>query len=208
MTDDREPWLERFQAHYHAPTPVDPELGRRIAESVSRARRPRVRLLSLRLLGDWLFAPLPLTLTPVRLIVGAAAAAALILTLAGPGWRHRETPPGELVATAASGRSERPTAANPAATDPELVRFVFRAPRGAAVALVGDFNGWDPVATPMQMLDAEGVWSASILLPPGRHVYAFVIDGTTWVPDPTAPLAPEDGFGSRNSVVLVGGAYL
>jgi hypothetical protein len=43
----------------------------------------------------------------------------------------------------------------------------------------------------------------------GRHVYAFVVngvDGVQWLADPSAPLAPEDGLGAPNSVVLVGGS--
>ena len=40
----------------------------------------------------------------------------------------------------------------------------------------------------------------------GRYTYAFLLDGRLWVPDPTAPLAPEDGFGRRNSVVVVASA--
>jgi hypothetical protein len=36
-------------------------------------------------------------------------------------------------------------------------------------------------------------------------VYAFIVDGDRWVADPAAPMAPEDGFGIRNSVIVVGG---
>jgi hypothetical protein len=41
-------------------------------------------------------------------------------------------------------------------------------------------------------------------LAPGRHLYAFVVDGTRWTPDPNAPLAPGDDFGAPNSVIMVG----
>jgi hypothetical protein len=44
----------------------------------------------------------------------------------------------------------------------------------------------------------------SVPLVRGRHVYAFVVDGSHWVADPAAPLAAEEGFGFRNSVVVVG----
>jgi hypothetical protein len=51
----------------------------------------------------------------------------------------------------------------------------------------------------------QSLWSVSLQLPPGRHVYAFVVDGDRGVADPHAPLAPDDGYGAPNSVVLVGG---
>ena len=85
-----------------------------------------------------------------------------------------------------------------------LVQFVLRAPKASQVTVVGDFNQWDPVATPM-MRRQGGAWTAAIPVSPGRHVYAFIVDGDRWVADPAAPLAPEDGFGIRNSVIVVGG---
>ena len=42
-------------------------------------------------------------------------------------------------------------------------------------------------------------------LRPGRYRYAFVVNGTSWRPDPNAPAA-EDEFGRANSVVTIGGA--
>jgi hypothetical protein len=83
------------------------------------------------------------------------------------------------------------------------VEFVFVAPAARNVSLVGDFNGWDAAATPMRRTDGRATWSVSVQLPAGRHVYAFVIDGDAWVADPQAPLAPEQWFGQRNSVVIV-----
>jgi hypothetical protein len=85
----------------------------------------------------------------------------------------------------------------------EVVQFVLVDRAAARVALVGDFNGWDAEATPMRR-DRDGAWSVALPIPRGRHVYAFVVDGRRWVADPVAPLAPEEGFGFRNSVVVVG----
>jgi hypothetical protein len=44
---------------------------------------------------------------------------------------------------------------------------------------------------------------AEIALPPGLHHYVFVIDGAEWRPDPNAASQVDDGFGQRNSVLLV-----
>jgi hypothetical protein len=46
-------------------------------------------------------------------------------------------------------------------------------------------------------------WAIELSLPPGRHVYAFVVDGREWVPDAAAARAPEDEFGRPNSVILI-----
>ena len=50
-----------------------------------------------------------------------------------------------------------------------------------------------------------GVWTVTLPLSAGRHLYAFVVDGS-WIPDPRAPLAPDGGFGHANSVKIVGGS--
>jgi 1,4-alpha-glucan branching enzyme len=88
--------------------------------------------------------------------------------------------------------------------DTTVIQFVFVAPKATSVSLVGDFNGWDVARTPLQPADGSGMWSVTLPLPPGRHRYAFVVDGTRWTLDPAAPRAVEDDFGSPNSVVTVG----
>jgi hypothetical protein len=85
---------------------------------------------------------------------------------------------------------------------PQPVQFMFVAPAATRVALVGEFNDWDPAATPMARAGG-GAWHVALPLNSGRHVYAFVVDGSSWVADPQAPLAPERWFGAQNSVVLV-----
>jgi hypothetical protein len=53
---------------------------------------------------------------------------------------------------------------------------------------------------------ADGrAWLLDVPLPPGRHVYAFVVDGDL-APDPSAPRAGDEDFGVPSSVVLVSGA--
>lgn len=100
-------------------------------------------------------------------------------------------------ASVAGGRDLNPVSSN------GVVKFVLVAPQAAQVSVVGDFNEWSPTATPMTR--QGGTWTATVPLQPGRHIYAFVVNGEQWMPDPAAPLAPEDGFGVSNSVVLVGG---
>jgi hypothetical protein len=85
--------------------------------------------------------------------------------------------------------------------------FALVAPDAREVSLVGDFNEWDLKATPMTRTGPQGLWQVSVPLAAGRHTYSFVVtddDSQEWRVDPRAPLAPDDGFGHTNSVILVG----
>ncbi len=83
-----------------------------------------------------------------------------------------------------------------------FVKFTFVAPSAKHVTLVGDFNDWDVSKTPMAQ--AGGTWTVVVPMPAGRHQYSFVVDGKSWSSDPSAPSAPDDGFGHTNSVKIVG----
>ena len=82
------------------------------------------------------------------------------------------------------------------------VLFVLPALDANEVAVVGNFNSWEP--TTLSDDDNDGIWTASIPLPPGRYEYAFVIDGRWWGQD---PLADEyvHSFGEYSSVRYIGG---
>ena len=84
----------------------------------------------------------------------------------------------------------------------DVVRFMIVAPRAAQVAVVGDFNRWDPDRTRLRPLADGRTWVADVPMQPGRHAYTFVIDGAV-TGDPTAPRAGDDDFGQPNSVVVV-----
>lgn len=87
---------------------------------------------------------------------------------------------------------------------PRKVQFVFDAKRATSVAVVGDFNGWDGKATPLERDSTSGVWSALVDVRPGRHLYAFLVDGKTLALDPNAPHAKDSDYGTEHSVVIVG----
>jgi hypothetical protein len=75
-----------------------------------------------------------------------------------------------------------------------LVRLIFDDPMARQVAVVGDFNGWRSEETPMRRADATRRWSVTLALREGEHRYAFVVDGTRWVPDrATAAGRGDDG---------------
>ena len=81
------------------------------------------------------------------------------------------------------------------------VVFRYRAPEAAAVAVVGDFNGWDPEAHPLERR-GDGVWERALALEPGIYRYAYVVDGK-WVKPPEAARYEADGFGGQNGVLIV-----
>jgi hypothetical protein len=93
-----------------------------------------------------------------------------------------------------------------AAADPDAplpTAFLLRRPAAARVHLVGDFNGWDSKATPLAR-GADGTWTATLPLAPGRHAYAFVVDDSAWVTDPRVPATRDVDYGRDHSVVVVG----
>jgi hypothetical protein len=71
------------------------------------------------------------------------------------------------------------------------------------VVVVGDFNDWDPAATPLRPGNEGGTWRVELRLPPGRYRYTFLVDGRRWVPDPAEPRAADDDFGAPTSVLTV-----
>lgn len=71
------------------------------------------------------------------------------------------------------------------------------------IAIAGDFNNWDPQANILQDSDGDGIWTATLKLPPGRYEYMFVLNGEKWLPDPNALRYVKDGFGNRNAILEV-----
>jgi hypothetical protein len=85
----------------------------------------------------------------------------------------------------------------------QVVRFVFVDAGATRVELVGDFNEWAKGSTELKRSGAPGVWAVSVPLSPGRHEYAFIINGSRWVADPLAVKSSDD-FGTESSVIRVG----
>lgn len=127
-----------------------------------------------------------------------AIAAAALCTVLGAGATLAFVARGEQSVHAAAPAPAALAAAPRAGT----TRFVFVAPGARQVSLVGDFNLWNARGMPMQRLAGTDAWAIDVALPPGRHVYAFVVDGDLTT-DPAAPRAGGDDFGRPSSVVVV-----
>jgi 1,4-alpha-glucan branching enzyme len=76
--------------------------------------------------------------------------------------------------------------------------FRFTAPGAMSVLLVGDFTHWQQKGIPMRK-GRDGVWMASVELPPGKHHYRFIVDGE-WRDDPECTLRVPNAYGSENMV--------
>ncbi len=90
-----------------------------------------------------------------------------------------------------------------ASSDVRPVYLRLDAPASSRVAVVGDFNDWDPTATPLRPTGTAGTWIVELRLKPGRYHYTFLIDGRRWERDPREPPVAESDFGAPVSVLTV-----
>lgn len=90
------------------------------------------------------------------------------------------------------------------AQDIITVHLSLEAPEAESVAVVGDWNGWDPEKNRMSDSNNDGIWELRLKLEKGgEYQYQFLINGKKWIPDPSAPLKVKDGFGGTNSVLNI-----
>ncbi len=162
-----------------APVTLAPELEQRVMAAVRK--RPATRW---HRAWRWIGEAHDLRLRVRPWAVAALAAAAMLVIWLAP------------------ARQVRGPAAVAQAPESVYVKFVLYAPGAHQVSVAGTFNGWDTHATPLARAGTQGVWAATLSLPAGQHLYAFVVDGQRWVADPTAP-GVDDGFGRRNSILAV-----
>lgn len=83
----------------------------------------------------------------------------------------------------------------------DAIRFIYDgAAQVNSVALAGTFNYWAGDACMMQR-ESPTRWSCVLPLAPGRHLYKFVVDEQSWIPDPANPWISEDG--QNNSCLTI-----
>ena len=93
----------------------------------------------------------------------------------------------------------RPAA--PAIT-PAGVRFIYAGDDVQAVVVAGSFNEWSTSSHPLARQKSDGPWTLVVPLPPGEYTFMYVVNGSEWV-SPLAEDYVDDGFGSKNGVVVV-----
>ena len=102
---------------------------------------------------------------------------------------------------------------------PHLVKggilFQYDAPSARQVNLAGNFpdNEWLKNGMKIDLMNddgkygdiltGDGIWSIVKELSPGRYEYKFVVDRNSWLEDPNALETGDDGFGGKNSILIV-----
>ena len=88
----------------------------------------------------------------------------------------------------------------PALEEQEIV-LTFLAPEARKVHIAGEFNDWNPDATPFKKVD-DGEWEVRLMLRSGWYEYRIVVDGK-WIDDPEAVQRVANPHGGFNSVLNV-----
>lgn len=179
--------LEQAVELLKEPVRLDPAFDQRVMAAVRATPRPLTWMRPVWAGVEWMRRGRPVSVSPLGGLALAAGLAAVLLI--GRPWIFPD--------------QERP-GATLSAVPGAVVQFVIVAPTASTVSLVGDFNDWSPVATPMHRVEGNGLWSVTVPLDPGRYRYAFLADETEWISDPTAPPALDDEFGRPGSVVTIG----
>tara|TARA_B100001029_G_C14971845_1_gene400711 strand:- start:285 stop:626 length:342 start_codon:yes stop_codon:yes gene_type:complete len=97
----------------------------------------------------------------------------------------------------------------------EGILFQYDSPSARQVNLAGNFpdNEWLKYGMKIDMMNDEGIngdkvagdgiWSIVKPLSTGRYEYKFVIDRNSWIEDPNALETNDDGYGGKNSILIV-----
>ncbi len=187
-------FAEQIAAHLRTPEVVHSSFEKRLMEKV-HAEGPTLYPAHARTSGSWWRTAREFRLSP---LTGLALAAGISAIIAVSGVEV-----GSRIASR-SGVTAR-SAPVPQRDTVQLVRLVFVDRNAASVEVVGDFNAWTRGTTHLAQSGVPGVWAVSVPLSPGRHEYAFIINGSRWVVDPLAVKASDD-FGTESSVLRVGTA--
>lgn len=186
---EQDKWMEGVVSSLSEKVPVDPRARQRLQQAIHSAPAPAAWPIKL---TRWLIRGYQVRVSPLAVLIGATCFIAILFGI------ERQSP--QIVEV----DQRAPAALLPIVEGPHQVRFAIHATTATRVAVVGDFNDWDLLATPLHRTGSGGLWSAVISLEPGRHLYSYVINGQIWEGTDRALQAPENEFGRRNSVVLVG----
>lgn len=138
---------------------------------------------------------------------GYRAAAALLIVAAGvlSSTRRNTTSPVLPQTDLAERRAQSlaPVSVRPVrATGRRPIVFELEAANAQSVQVLGDFNGWSRDADRM-LRGANGRWRLTTLLPPGRYVYAYLVDGRRFERDPARDAVEDRDFGVTGSELVV-----
>jgi hypothetical protein len=201
MAKDAE-FAERIAARLRAPEHVHPSFEKRLMQKV-RAEGSALYPQAVNPSRPWWRTEREFRIAPLTGLALAAGIAGIIAVSGIAIGSHISRVAPATASVGATGASVGATGATAGRDTVQLVRFVFVDPGAKRVELVGDFNEWAKGTTQLSHSGAPGVWTVSVPLSPGRHEYAFIINGSRWVADPFAPKTSDD-FGTESSVIRVG----
>lgn len=87
----------------------------------------------------------------------------------------------------------------------QVCEVTFELPKDIAaqkeVSVVGEFNGWDGTANPMQK--SKGVWKTTLKLETGQeYQFRYLVDGQSWYNDEAADKYVPNYIDGDNSVLV------
>jgi len=194
---EHDPFIEEIAGELRRPVRFDSTFESRVMASLdpSVVPLPVERKAS----TPWILRPRPFYVSPLAGLAVAAGLVAIItmsVMRTVPDTQLAANDPAPIVLPGNS--TIIPVAAVPTVyAEP----FTFIDSTARSVAVVGSFNGWDSTKNVLTR-SADGVWSTTIMLAPGRYEYQLMVDGKL-IADPTAQQTAESEFGAANSVLIV-----
>lgn len=176
-------------------------VGAAAAARISPADEPLIAPPRARALGRWM-------------AIGGIAAGLVGVAIVGiKQMRDRSSTPGLHVVSAVVEPARAPSPVSRdvrqvSSLDPDAAplphQFVYQSTTAHRISVVGDFNAWDPSDAPMARDPHTNLWSITLPIVPGRHVYGFMIDDTLFALDPQQPKTRDPDLGTAGSVIIVG----
>jgi hypothetical protein len=161
----------------------DEEPPRQLSAAVMSRIRTKGHETLLQRFLNWAILPMTFRITPARLAPVLALVIMAMLIL--PRFHQHHALP------------------DPAAMEGTVqVVFTLSLEHARTVSVVGSFNGWDPAG--YELHKSNGNWILETALPKGRHEYSFLIDGQKIMTDPRGMFTSDDGFGNRNTLLILG----
>ncbi len=181
--------LDAALAAMRQPLPIDSEVVARVAARAVLANAPVVRTTTW-----WMRSAAAVTIVALGTLGVSASRGRTDVTTAGM--------PSDAARTAAgNGITLTPVLA----TSARAIVFELDAPGAHSVQVLGDFNQWSRDINMMQR-GTDGRWRVTTLLPPGRYVYAYLVDGERFQRDPLRDAVEDRDFGVTGSELVVGEA--
>ncbi len=134
----------------------------------------------------------PVPVTPLKLLPAGASVLTLLVLGSALLWR---APAERIVTQGVNKVSDQGS---------RTVVLTLDWPEASDVEVIGSFNGWSQEGVRMIWDKDRRLWRVALNLRQGSYEYAFRVNGKEIVADPKALLHRDDGFGHRNSILMVG----